>query len=130
MISLYHYGIISPLPIDQLESYMTQYGFRIKEHHDEIWIIERDPIPLVFIEGPSHDRLQWNLDHYPLTQEGTQQLEKDLSLWQVSDHNRMVLLLTHQERYQSTWVGYIWAPSDTVSHVLTLRVTLTTPLLV
>lgn len=130
MISLYHYGIISPLPIDQLESYMTQYGFRIKERHDDLWMVERDPIPLVFIEDPSYNRLQWNLDHYPLTQEGTQQLEKDLSLWQVSDHNRMVLLLTHQERYQSTWIGYIWTPPDTVSHVLTLRVTLMTPLLV
>lgn len=130
MISLYHYGIISPLPIDQLESYMTQYGFRIKERHDDLWMVERDPIPLVFIEDPSYNRLQWNLDHYPLTQEGTQQLEKDLSLWQVSDHNRMVLLLTHQERYQSTWIGYIWTPPDTVSRVLTLRVTLTTPLLV
>lgn len=130
MISLYHYGIISPLPIDQLEFYMTQYGFRIKERHDDLWMVERDPIPLVFIEDPSYNRLQWNLDHYPLTQEGTQQLEKDLSLWQVSDHNRMVLLLTHQERYQSTWIGYIWTPPDTVSRVLTLRVTLTTPLLV
>ena len=130
MISLYHYGIISPLPIDQLESYMTQYGFRIKERHDDIWMVERDPIPLVFIEDSSYNRLQWNLDHYPLTQEGTQQLEKDLSLWQVSDHNRMVLLLTHQERYQSSWIGYIWTPPDTVSHVLTLRVILATFLLV
>lgn len=130
MISLYHYGIISPLPIDQLESYMTQYGFRIKERHDEIWMVERDPIPLIFIEDSSYNRFQWNLDHYPLTQEGTQQLEKDLSLWQVSDHNRMVLLLTHQERYQSSWIGYIWTPPDTVSHVLTLRVILATFLLV
>jgi hypothetical protein len=95
MNSLYHGGIISPLPTTQVESYIKLYGFRIAEQYDDIITMIRDPVPL---SGMSH-MLTWNLDHYPATQQGTRQLEKDLAQWGVSEHDRMVLLLTHQERY-------------------------------
>ena len=105
MNSLYHRGIITPFPADQVESYMTLYGFRVTEQHDDLFTLIRDPVPLG-LSTPS-DGLTWNLDHYPLTQEGTRQLERDLKQWGVSDHDRMVLLLTHQERYGAV-VAYLW----------------------
>ena len=113
MISLYHGGIISPLPIDQLESYMISYGFRMTEHYDDLCIMKRDPIPLILVNDPLHVNLHWNLDHYPLTHEGTKQLENDLSLWGISKHNRMVLLLTHQERYGPV-IGYYWTETTPI----------------
>lgn len=96
MNSLYHRGIISPLPTTQVESYMELYGFRMTDQYDDIVTLIRDRVPMT-LSGVSP--FTWNLDHYPATQEGTRQLEKDLAQWEVSDHDRMVLLLTHQERY-------------------------------
>jgi hypothetical protein len=96
MNALYHRGIISPFPTDQVESYMELYGFRMTEQHDDLFTLIRDPIPL---ELSGSSCLTWNLDHYPATHEGTRQLERDLKQWGISEHNRMVLLLTHQERY-------------------------------
>jgi len=109
MNSLYHRGIISPLPITQLESYMEVYGFRITEQYDDIITMIRDPA--VTLSGMSH-MLTWNLDHYPATQQGTRQLEHDLAQWNVSEHDRMVLLLTHQERYGDV-VAHIWMGTQT-----------------
>lgn len=104
MNSLYHHGIISTLPSHQMES----YGFRVIEQHDDMITLMRDPVPLV-LSGPSipSSWLTWNLDHYPLTHAGTRQLEKDLAQWGISEHDRMVLLLTHQERYGPV-VAYWW----------------------
>ena len=96
MNSLYHRGIITPLPTNQVESYMELYGFRMKEQYDDIVTLIRDPVPMT-LSGLSV--MTWNLDHYPATHNGTRQLERDLKQWDVSDHDRMVLLLTHQERY-------------------------------
>ena len=96
MNSLYHHGIITPFPADQVDSYLELYGFRMTEQYDDIVTLIRDPFPMT-LSGLSG--LTWNLDHYPATQEGTRQLERDLKQWGVSDHDRMVLLLTHQERY-------------------------------
>ena len=100
MNALYHHGIITPLPTTQVESYMELYGFRITEQYDDIVTLIRDPVPMTLsgLSTPS-DGLTWNLDHYPATHEGTRHLERDLKQWGVSDHDRMVLLLTHQERY-------------------------------
>ena len=108
MNALYHRGIITPFPTTQVESYMTLYGFRVTEQHDDLFTLIRDPVPMILsvLSTPS-DGLTWNLDHYPLTQEGTRQLERDLKQWGVSDHDRMVLLLTHQERYGAV-VAYWW----------------------
>jgi len=97
MNALYHRGIITPLPT-QVDSYLTLYGFRITEQYDDIVTLIRDPVTLSGLSTPSNG-LTWNLDHYPATHEGTRQLERDLKQWGVSDHDRMVLLLTHQERY-------------------------------
>jgi len=108
MNSLYHRGIITPFPADQVESYMTLYGFRVTEQHDDLFTLIRDPVPMILSElSTPSDGLTWNLDHYPLTQEGTRQLECDLKQWGVSDHDRMVLLLTHQERYGAV-VAHLW----------------------
>ena len=105
MNALYHRGIITPFPIDQVESYMELYGFRVTEQHDDLFMLIRDPVPLG-LSTPS-EGLTWNLDHYPATHEGTRQLEHDLKQWEVSDHDRMVLLLTHQERY-GVVVAHLW----------------------
>lgn len=106
MNALYHHGIITPLPT-QVDSYLTLYGFRITEQYDDIVTLIRDPVTLSGLSTP-FDGLTWNLDHYPATQEGTRQLERDLKQWGVSDHDRMVLLLTHQERYGAV-VAHLWA---------------------
>jgi hypothetical protein len=105
MNALYHRGIITPLPT-QVDSYLTLYGFRITEQYDDIVTLIRDPVTLSGLSTPSNG-LTWNLDHYPATQEGTRQLERDLKQWGVSDHDRMVLLLTHQERYGAV-VAHLW----------------------
>ena len=97
MNSLYHRGIITPLPTNQVESYMKLYGFRMTDQYDDIVTLIRDPVTLSGLSTPSG--MTWNLDHYPATHEGTRQLERDLTQWGVSNHDRMVLLLTHQERY-------------------------------
>ena len=112
MKALYHRGIITPFPTTQVESYMTLYGFRVTEQHDDLFTLIRDPVPMILsvLSTPS-DGLTWNLDHYPLTQEGTRQLERDLKQWGVSDHDRMVLLLTHQERY-GVVVGYLFVETQ------------------
>ena len=104
MNALYHHGIITPFPTTQVESYMELYGFRMTEQHDDLFTLIRDPVPL---ELSGSSCLTWNLDHYPATHEGTRQLERDLTQWGVSEHNRMVLLLTHQERY-GVVVAYWW----------------------
>ena len=104
MNALYHRGIITPLP-DQVDSYLTLYGFRMTEQYDDIVTLIRDPVPMILSE--SSTGLTWNLDHYPATQEGTRQLERDLKQWGGSDHDRMVLLLTHQERYGAV-VAHLW----------------------
>jgi hypothetical protein len=113
MNSLYHRGIITSFPADQMESYLKSYGFRMTEQYDDIVTLIRDPVTLSGLSTP-FDGLTWNLDHYPLTQEGTRQLERDLKQWEVSDHDRMVLLLTHQERYGAVvahlWVGTLASP--------------------
>lgn len=96
MNSLYHRGIISPLPTNGVDPYLTLYGFRMTEQYDDIVTLIRDPVPLI-LSGLSG--MTWNLDHYPAMHEGTRQLERDLTQWGVLDHDRMVLLLTHQERY-------------------------------
>jgi hypothetical protein len=106
MNALYHRGIITPLPTNGVDSYLTLYGFRITEQYDDIVTLIRDPVTLSGLSTPS-DGLTWNLDHYPVTQEGTRQLERDLKQWGVSDHDRMVLLLTHQERYGAV-VAHLW----------------------
>lgn len=103
MNALYHHGIITPLP-DQVDSYLTLYGFRMTEQYDDIVTFIRDPVIL----SESSTGLTWNLDHYPATREGTRKLERDLKQWGVSDHDRMVLLLTHQERYGAV-VAHLWA---------------------
>ena len=105
MNSLYHRGIITPLPTNQVESYMKLYGFRMTDQYDDIVTLIRDRVPMT-LSGLSH-MLTWNLDHYPATQEGTRQLERDLTQWGVSNHDRMVLLLTHQERYGDV-VAHLW----------------------
>jgi hypothetical protein len=105
MNALYHRGIITPFQ-DQVDFYLTLYGFRITEQYDDIVTLIRDPVTLSGLSTPS-DGLTWNLDHYPVTQEGTRQLERDLKQWGVSDHDRMVLLLTHQERYGAV-VAHLW----------------------
>ena len=112
MNALYHRGIITLFPTTQVESYMTLYGFRVTEQHDDLFTLIRDPVPMILsvLSTPS-DGLTWNLDHYPLTQEGTRQLERDLKQWGVSDHDRMVLLLTHQERY-GVVVGYLFVETQ------------------
>lgn len=104
MNSLYHRGIITPFPTNQVESYMKLYGFRMTEQHDDLFTLIRDPVPL---ELSGSSCLTWNLDHYPATNNGTRQLERDLKQWGVSEHDRMVLLLTHQERY-GVVVGHLF----------------------
>ena len=105
MNALYHRGIITPFPADQVDSYLTLYGFRITEQYDDIVTLIRDPVPLIL--SPMSG-MTWNLDHYPATHDGTRQLERDLKQWGVSEHDRMVLLLTHQERYGAV-VAHLWA---------------------
>jgi len=96
MSSLFLGGIICPFSMDQ----MISYGFRIMEQHEDIVLLTRDPdAPLVpSLSPPDSFCMTWNLDHYPATWEGTRQLNHDLQEWHVSDHDRMVLLWTHQER--------------------------------
>lgn len=108
MNSLYHRGIITPFPTDQVESYMKLYGFRMMEQHDDLFTLIRDPVPMT-LSGLSE--LTWNLDHYPATNNGTRQLDRDLKQWGVSEHDRMVLLLTHQERYGDV-VGYLFVETQ------------------
>ena len=110
MNALYHHGIITPFPTTQVESYMELYGFRMTEQHDDLFTLIRDPVPLELSGLSSLSDgwgLTWNLDHYPATHEGTRQLERDLTQWGVLEHDRMVLLLTHQERY-GVVVAYWW----------------------
>jgi len=104
MNALYHRGIITPFPADQVDSYLTLYGFRITEQYDDIVTLIRDPVPLIL--SPMSG-MTWNLDHYPTTHDGTRQLERDLTQWGASEHDRMVLLLTHQERYGAV-VAHLW----------------------
>ena len=117
MNALYHRGIITPLPA-QVDSYLTLYGFRITEQYDDIVTLIRDPVTLSGLSTP-FDGLTWNLDHYPATHEGTRQLERDLTQWEVSDHDRMVLLLTHQERYGAVVAHFFFR--DGVGTLRTLR---------
>ena len=105
MNALYHRGIITPFPANQVDSYLTLYGFRITEQYDDIVTLIRDPVPLILSPMPG---MTWNLDHYPTTHDGTRQLERDLTQWGVSEHDRMVLLLTHQELYGAV-VAHLWA---------------------
>lgn len=109
MNALYHRGMISPIPTMQTDPYqMESYGFRVIEQQENIVTLRRDPVPLT-LSGLSW--LTWNLDHYPATHAGTRQLEHDLIQWNVSAHDRLVLLLMHQERYGPV-VGYLIGACD------------------
>ena len=111
MNALYHRGIITPFPTTQVESYMELYGFRMTEQHDDLFTLIRDPVPMILSGLSGSSCLTWNLDHYPATHNGTRQLERDLTQWGVSEHDRMVLLLTHQERY-GVVVGYLFVETQ------------------